>query len=154
VAVPAPKVVKKHWSLTIIFCFSPKECHSVDMNLYNFKEANYILIVGFEVHTAVVMKSSVLWDETPCGPLKGNQCFRGICLLHLQGRRISQAKNRLEAGSKQNVLFATCFTLLSCMAYSLTLKMEEICSSETSVDFQWTTQRYIPEGRTLNVLIS
>jgi hypothetical protein len=36
------------------------------------------------------------------------------------------------------------FTLVSCSAYSSTLKMEEIFSSETSVDFRRTAQRYIP----------
>jgi hypothetical protein len=40
-------------------------------------------------------------------------------------------------------------TLVSCSAYS-TLKMEAICSSETLVDFQRTTQRYVPEGITLH----
>jgi hypothetical protein len=34
--------------------------------------------VGFEVLTAVVMKSSILWDIAPC--------FTEICRLHLQGR--------------------------------------------------------------------
>jgi hypothetical protein len=34
--------------------------------------------------------------------------------------------------------------LRSCSDYS-TLKMEAIYSSEMSVDFQWTTWRYIPE---------
>jgi hypothetical protein len=29
------------------------------------------------------------------------------------------------------------------------MKMEATYSSETSVDFQWTTQRYFPEDRTL-----
>jgi hypothetical protein len=37
--------------------------------------------------------------------------------------------------------------LVSCLTYSSTLKMEEICFSETSVDFQRTTRRYIPEDR-------
>jgi hypothetical protein len=37
------------------------------------------------------------------------------------------------------------FTLVSSSAYSLILKMEKICSSETSVDFQRPTRRYIPE---------
>jgi hypothetical protein len=41
------------------------------------------------------------------------------------------------------------FMLVSCAAYSLTLKMEALCSSETLVDFQRTTQRYIPEDSTL-----
>jgi hypothetical protein len=35
------------------------------------------------------------------------------------------------------------------LAYSSTLKMEATCSCETSVDFQRTTLRYIPEDRTL-----
>jgi hypothetical protein len=35
-------------------------------------------------------------------------------------------------------------------AYSLTLKMEAICFSETSVDFKWTTRHYIPEDQTLH----
>jgi hypothetical protein len=42
------------------------------------------------------------------------------------------------------------FTLVSCSAYSSTLKMEAMCSSETSVDFQRTTRRYIPEDSTLH----
>jgi hypothetical protein len=32
----------------------------------------------------------------------------------------------------------------------LTLKMEMTCSSETSVEFLWTTWRYIPEARILH----
>jgi hypothetical protein len=45
--------------------------------------------------------------------------------------------------------FATCFMLVSCLAYSVTLKMEATCSSKTLVDFQRTTWHYIPEDRTL-----
>jgi hypothetical protein len=40
------------------------------------------------------------------------------------------------------------FMLITCLVYSSTLKMEATCSLETSVDFQWTTPRYIPQGRT------
>jgi hypothetical protein len=40
-------------------------------------------------------------------------------------------------------------TLVSCSAYFPPLKMEPICWSETSVDFQWTTLHYIPEDNTL-----
>jgi hypothetical protein len=32
--------------------------------------------VGFEILTAVVMKSSVFWDMTPCSPLKVKQNSR------------------------------------------------------------------------------
>jgi hypothetical protein len=45
-----------------------------------------------------------------------------------------------------DVGIATC--LLSYLAYSWTLKIEATCSSETSVEFQQTTRRYIPFQRT------
>jgi hypothetical protein len=51
---------------------------------------------------------------------------------------------------KSTKLFATCFMLVSCLAYSLTQKMEVTCSSETSVDFQQATWHYIPADRTLH----
>jgi hypothetical protein len=44
---------------------------------------------GFEVLTAVVMKSTIFWDLMLCTLLKVNQHFRGTCHLHLHGRRIS-----------------------------------------------------------------
>jgi hypothetical protein len=42
------------------------------------------------------------------------------------------------------------FTLISCSVYSSTLKMEAICSSETSVGSQRTTRRCIPEDGALH----
>jgi hypothetical protein len=39
--------------------------------------------------------------------------------------------------------------LVSCLAYSSTLKMEATCSSETSVGFQRITRRYVSADRTL-----
>jgi hypothetical protein len=39
--------------------------------------------------------------------------------------------------------------LVCSMAYSLTLKMEAICSLATSVGFQWIAWHYITEDRTL-----
>jgi hypothetical protein len=54
---------------------------------------------GSEVLTAVVMKSSIFWDITPCSPLKVTGRFGGA--RRLDGRRISQARNQREAGSKQ-----------------------------------------------------
>jgi hypothetical protein len=50
--------------------------------------------VGFEVLTAVVMKSTIFWDRMLCSPLKVNRRF----------------------GSAHH--------LLSCLEYFLTLKME------------------------------
>jgi hypothetical protein len=69
----------------------------------------------------IVMRNSIFWDIMPCSPLKVNQHFGGTCCLHLQP------------------LLATCFTFISCSAYSLALKLEVTCSSKMSVDFQLTT---------------
>jgi hypothetical protein len=95
--------------------------------------------VGFEVLTAVVMKSTIFWDIKPCSPLKVNRRFWRTYRLHFQGQRIGLARNQL--------YFPPDFTLVSCSAYSSTLKMEAICSSEATVDFQ---RRYIPEDSTLH----
>jgi hypothetical protein len=46
-------------------------------------------------------------------------------------------------------LLATSSTLVSFLAFSSNMKMV-ICSTETLVDFQQTTWRYIPEDKTLH----
>jgi hypothetical protein len=58
------------------------------------RSENLIQDVGFEVLTAVVMKSSVFWDIMPCSPLKLYRRFGGTCRLHLQRRRICQARSQ------------------------------------------------------------
>jgi hypothetical protein len=90
--------------------------------------------------------SSIFWYIKLVSLLKLNRRIGGICCFHFQGRIISQKPAFLKQITE---LLATCFTLISCLAYSLTLKKEAICVSETLLDFQWTTRRYIPEHRTL-----
>jgi hypothetical protein len=43
--------------------------------------------------------------------------------------------------------------LVSCLVHSTTLKMEAMCSSEMSFDFQRTTRRYFPEDKILYVTL-
>jgi hypothetical protein len=81
----------------------------------------------------LIWKSTVFWDITPRSQLKVNRRFGATFRLYLQGRRIGRA------------LLAACFMMVSCLAYSLVLKMEAIYPSETSDDFQRTTWRYIPD---------
>jgi hypothetical protein len=60
---------------------------------------NYFTIpihVGSEVLTAVVMKSTIFWDITLCSPLSANLRFGGTYRPHLQGRKISRARNQRE----------------------------------------------------------
>jgi hypothetical protein len=90
--------------------------------LYLFVTYYWCSHIESEVLTVVTVKSSVFWDITLCSPVKVNWHFG-------------------------DALLAAWFTLVSCLAYSLTLKIEAICSSKMSVDFPWTTQHYIPEDR-------
>jgi hypothetical protein len=68
--------------------------------------------VGFEVFTAVVMKSIIFWDMKSCSPLSVNRRFGGTYRLHLQGRRNKLGK---KPTSKQGA--ATCLFAGSCWNY-------------------------------------
>jgi hypothetical protein len=57
--------------------------------------------------------------------------------------------SKTKAARKQ-VYLSPDFTLNSRLAYLSTLKIEAKCSSETSVDFQRTTRRYILGDRTVH----
>jgi hypothetical protein len=81
----------------------------------------------------MVMKSTTFCDITPYSPLKVND----VSEEHI--------------ASIFRTMLATFFTLVYCLAYSYTLKMEAAYSSGTSVDFQRTTWRYIPEDSNLNM---
>jgi hypothetical protein len=92
--------------------------------------------VRFVVLTAVITYNSIFWDVTPCSPLKVNRRFGRTYLLHFQDRRLSQGRIYREASRAR---------LVSYVAYSSVLKIEETYPSETSADFQWATRHYIPE---------
>jgi hypothetical protein len=84
-------------------------------------------------------------DIRPCSPFEVNRRFGGTYRLHPLGRRINRARYQV-AGLGLPLDFAR----VSCSAYSSTLKMEAILSSETSVNFQRTAQRNITEDSTLH----
>jgi hypothetical protein len=70
------------------------------------------------------MKTPIVWNITPCSPLKANRRFGEICHLHI---KINKARNKHAAGSKQS------------------WRWQATYSSETSVDFERTVRCYIPE---------
>jgi hypothetical protein len=82
----------------------------------------------------VVMKSTIFWDITLCSLLKIIRRFGGT------SPPSSGSKNKLARNQHES----------RWLAYFSTLKMEAICSSETSVDFQQTIRRYSPEDGTLH----
>jgi hypothetical protein len=73
-----------------------------------------------------IKRSFTFWDITLYSPLKVNWRFGETPLkayLLLQGWRVNQTRNQDEADSKG--LLAACFILVSCLAYSSTLKTEQ-----------------------------
>jgi hypothetical protein len=84
----------------------------------------------------------------PCSPLKVSWRLRGTCHLHLQGQRISQARNHHEAGRWD---LSACILLVSSLVYSSTLKMEATRSSETLVDLQQAIWHYVLGDITLHL---
>jgi hypothetical protein len=61
---------------------------------------SWIPNVGFEVFTAVVMKSIIFWDIMSCSPSSFSRRFRGTYRLHLQGRR-----NKFSKQAKSGILY-------------------------------------------------
>jgi hypothetical protein len=116
--------------------------HWTQLRYERINESNHKINVGFEVLTAVLIKSSVFWDITPCSPLKVKPTFRrNISPPSLGSKNKTEQETRLKAGGKQS---------RTCSVYFSTLKMEATCSSETSIYFQRIIRRYIREDRTLH----
>jgi hypothetical protein len=51
--------------------------------------------------------------------------------------------------NKYKAFIVVCFMLVSSFAYSSALKIQGTCCSQTSVDFQLSTQHCVPEDRML-----
>jgi hypothetical protein len=84
------------------------------------------------------------WNVTPCSPVKVNRRFQGNI-------SITRSKvNPIKKTANTNLLVA-CFVLVSLLARSSALKIEEIRSSETSVDFCRITQHCIADVRDISI---
>jgi hypothetical protein len=90
-------VIFQYWP-TIIQDLSPpssrKKIECSRSSCGEVKQSDSVF-VGSEVLAAVVRKSCV----TPPSPFREGWCFRGMCRLHLRGRKIRQARNQHEAGN-------------------------------------------------------
>jgi hypothetical protein len=110
--------------------------HALPLHFFKI-QFNIIFPSAPVFHVAcTVKKSSIFCDVTPCSSLVVNRRFGGSC-------------HPLSSGSSRAVVATGCM-LASCSAYSSTLNMEAICSSETSLDFQRTARRYNPEDGTIH----
>jgi hypothetical protein len=117
--------------------------------------------------TIIMMTTMIMITITTATEEDNKQQFRMCWYLPATHRRAHSyipCSSSSVQGSKQHSTLRTLpalhrssasasFTLVSCVAYYSTMKIEAICSSETSVDVQQTTWCYIPEDRTLEIAI-
>jgi hypothetical protein len=89
---------------------------------------NFHHIMGHEVLTTVKMDGSISWDNR----VVVHRRFADMYCFHLQGRRLSQVAP-----------FAVCYCTF--LAWLFDSNDGCIRSSQTSVNFHWTTRRHIPE---------
>jgi hypothetical protein len=88
-------------------CYMPIKRYSFSIQYFDFQAAciqvnciTVVYCVGFEVFTAVVLKSIFFCDMTPCSALSGTRRFGGTYRLHLQGRRIVQQSSEQASGKR------------------------------------------------------
>jgi hypothetical protein len=84
--------------------------------------------VGFEVLTAVVMKNTIFWNIMACSPLSVNWYFGGTYRFHLQGRKISRARNHLESRWQSELCSRPCG---HCDWYCVVLYTLNDCTNST-----------------------
>jgi hypothetical protein len=100
-----------------------------DVKIIRSKEARKVAIVSNETNTE---------KQCTCVYISSPEC---------QNDNVEIARNFVEKTCNLNVweYWLATFTPISCLACFSNLKMEGTCTSETSVDVQLTTSRYIPE---------
>jgi hypothetical protein len=88
--------------------------------------ASYLVLVSYWFARCMGEPMETGGSFCPTGESTGTNC----CLA------LSSVFCLIRNFRKPVALLPTCFNLVSCLSYSSTLKMEETCSSETSVNFK------------------
>jgi hypothetical protein len=91
-------VAQRYMSICFVFRLYDKTTFYFIYYCFSIGRRATVIYVGFEVFTAVVLKSIFFWDMTPCSALSGTRRFGGTYRLHLQGRRIVQQSSEQASG--------------------------------------------------------
>jgi hypothetical protein len=102
--------------------------------------------VGFEILTAVSMKSTIFWDITPCSLLDVNDVSEKNVAFSFRDEEYAKRRNNMN----QRYFLASYFMRFSFFVSS-TLKMEATYSPETSVDFRLARRCNIVEDISLQM---
>jgi hypothetical protein len=84
------------------------------------------------------LKSYIFWDITRVACWKSTEVSEEHVTSIFRIEEYAKEENNMKQAASS--------TLVSCLAYSSSLKMEVTCSSEMSVDFQQTTMRPVRDG--------
>jgi hypothetical protein len=120
-----------HFAYIFIICFF-LICSLIDWLIKDTVSSTKV--VGFQVLMVVTMKSTVVWDVLLYSPVQVHWCCRGMHCIH-----------------PSRAPLATCFLLVTCMVYSSTVKMEAVCSSQTSLNFYQILLCHFPEDSILHM---
>jgi hypothetical protein len=106
---------------------------------------NYFHVAENKLILIKYVMNIIFWGAIPCILVAVYRVFGGTYCLHLQDRRISQAR----ITRKKHVWTlldgkTSCLLLANCLVYSLVLKMEAIYSSGMSGKLYRTIRRHFP----------
>jgi hypothetical protein len=126
----------------------PNNHNNKNNNLRSFPEL-FSDIVGFQVLT-----SFVVWGKALCSLFRITRHFGGICRLYLQVRKISQARNHREAGSKQSYIPAWpgLTSILRPWRWTLYVSLNRLFISDSRASYPGRqNSSYIEKFTTLNL---
>jgi hypothetical protein len=118
-----------------MYCFYVQHGYDLCFNSpYNFCPKRFLLrlifrCVGFEVLTAMNMKSTVFWDVTPCSS-ETDRRFGGAYRLHIHSWRVGQAR-------KQKKLADSGFTSLPLQPWTMSWHAEPLLGSGPLTPEEW-----------------
>jgi hypothetical protein len=130
----------------------------IDLNII-LSLAIWFLAIGSHTNEKVYItseKTSPLyrtWGSEGCG--YEDFCVLGYIAVQSVESQLTLRRNMspIYSGSNSKTskkaslrLPDSCFKLISCLAYSSTMKIEATCSSEKSIGFKLTTRRYIQKA--------
>jgi hypothetical protein len=101
------------------------------------------------------VRMAVFWVVAPCNLVEVYRHFRGACCLHQQGDEIHRLKSHLVKPCGEATL--RCIQRLEALRIKkilIALRMEAASTSETSVNFYYTTRRNNPEDSQLSSNVS
>jgi hypothetical protein len=89
----------------------------------------------------LLLKNTIFCVVMPGSPTEFHRFLGRIYCLHLHCRRLNQASNQKRREQK-----SAFFSLVSFLAYSSTLMMQVVCSSEKPLNFYRNRRRHTPEN--------